>query len=123
MGAKLFLGVGDGACANVGSGSVDATTVAVTVGTTAAVRMVVPDGWIDRFTPCGLWIYRIDRKRLLLGGAISDGGSFMDWVCERLGGAMGPVDRSKLEADALLVPAASHGIIMLPFLSGERAPG
>jgi gluconokinase len=39
--ARLFLGLGDGACANVGSGCRDASLLAATVGTSAAVRVVV----------------------------------------------------------------------------------
>ncbi len=64
MGAKIYLGIGDGACANIGSGSVDDTTIAVTVGTSAAVRMVVdrmPS--VDYFSSnTGLFCYRIDKR-------------------------------------------------------------
>lgn len=39
--ARLFLGLGDGACANVGSGCRDDSVLAATVGTSAAARVVV----------------------------------------------------------------------------------
>ena len=41
--AKIYRGVGDGGCANVGSLCLDAKRVAVTIGTSAAVRVVSED--------------------------------------------------------------------------------
>src|SRR5262249_21952579 len=38
----FFLAVGDGAAANVGSGSIGPDRVALTIGTTAAMRVVLP---------------------------------------------------------------------------------
>ncbi len=65
----MYLGVGDGACANIGSGSVDDTTMAVTIGTSAAVRMVVnksvtgPSANEFLFSSnTGLFCYRIDKR-------------------------------------------------------------
>ncbi len=69
VGAKMYLGVGDGACANIGSGSVDDTTIAVTVGTSAAVRMVVnktvtgtASNDFSFSSNTGLFCYRIDKR-------------------------------------------------------------
>jgi len=39
--SKLFLGIGDGACANVGSRCYDSTRMAVTIGTSAACRIII----------------------------------------------------------------------------------
>ena len=41
QGARFFYGLGDGACANIGSGCRDASHVAVTIGTSAATRIVI----------------------------------------------------------------------------------
>lgn len=35
--------------------------------------------------PFGLWCYRIDRHRLLLGGALTDGGSVIKWLEDSFG--------------------------------------
>jgi gluconokinase len=65
--ARLLLPVGDGACANVGTGCVDATKLACTVGTSAAVRVVLPvPPPLPLGPPLGLWCYRIDCKRVRL---------------------------------------------------------
>lgn len=56
--------------------------IAITVGTSAAVR-IVDDGASACTAPEGLWRYRIDRSRTLIGGALTDGGSIVEW-CRKL---------------------------------------
>ncbi|MDP3064342.1 MAG: FGGY family carbohydrate kinase, partial [Chloroflexota bacterium] len=56
----FFLAVGDGAAANVGSGCVDASRVALTVGTTGAMRVLLAG--VPRSVPQGLWAYRLDAR-------------------------------------------------------------
>ena len=118
--ARLLLAVGDGAAANVGSGCSDASRVAVTVGTSAAVRVVVDAGEVAR-VPEGLWCYRIDRRRAVVGGALTDGGAVLEWVR----GLLRISDAELLEMQGALAEraAGAHGLSMLPFLSGERAVG
>ncbi len=60
-----------------------------------------------------------------MGGALSDGGGCSDWMFDILG-ADTPEKRSNLEMQALLESPVSPppvSLLMLPFLSGERAPG
>lgn len=59
--------------------------IAVTVGTSAAIRIVLPlDIMKSAEVPRGLWCYRISEKHVLLGGALSDGGSMFRWLHESL---------------------------------------
>jgi len=129
--ARFLLGVGDGACANLGSGCGDSGRLAVTIGTSAAARVVIAeeelppggeDGNHDRssLVPPGLWCYRIDRRRLLLGGALTDGGSLLKWISETF--RVGP-NAVSTESLAGKQQPGGHGLTILPFLSGERAPG
>ena len=127
----FFLAVGDGVGANLGSGCSDNRRIALTIGTTGAMRVVIPsDGSLSLAraggggdslseTPAGLWSYPIDRRRWLVGGALTDGGSLYSWLHETL---------AVQDADALLTGAAQlkpdeHRLTVLPFLRGERAPG
>src|SRR5579859_6928259 len=64
-----FPAVGDGAVANIGSGCTSHERMALTIGTSGAVRMVA--GQIDQIAR-GLWCYRVDRQHALLGGATSE---------------------------------------------------
>ncbi len=69
--------------------------------------------------PNGLWLYRVDRKRGLLGGATSEGGNLFAWLRNTL--QLPPL--AELEADLAASSPAAHGLIVLPFIAGERAPG
>ena len=59
-----FPAVGDGAAANVGSGCTNHDRIALTIGTTGAIRVVQAD--VPEVPP-GLWCYRVDRQHALLG--------------------------------------------------------
>jgi len=112
-----FPAVGDGAAANVGSGCVSPQRVALTVGTSSAMR-VVTDRPVPHVPP-GLWCYRVDRRRSLPGGALSEGGNVFAWMREtlRLG------DVSEIEQALAGMEPDAHGLTVLPFLAGERSPG
>ena len=114
---RWFPAVGDGAAANLGSGCSGPDRLAVTIGTTAAVRAVL-EGQVDSVPP-GLWSYCLDRHRSLLGGATSDGGSVYDWI----GKTLQLPDKTELEETLARVEPAAPGLAFLPFLSGERSPG
>jgi gluconokinase len=109
--------VGDGATANLGSGASTPESIALTVGTTGAMRVVVADPIPT--VPAGLWIYRVDRRRALLGGALSNGGSVFDWMRHTL--ALSDVRDLEVAVGALAPD--EHGLTILPFLVGERSPG
>ena len=112
-----FPALGDGAVANVGSGCAVTERMALTVGTTSALRAVVPANSIT--PPPGLWLYLLDARRALLGGALSEGGNFLAWLAKVL--RVPPLTDAETEAAAL--QPDSHGLTILPFLAGERSPG
>ncbi len=112
-----FPAVGDGAAANIGSGCISSRQVALTMGTTTALRVVLDT--LVHHLPAGLWCYRVDGQRSLLGGALSEGGSVYAWMKAILNLASHP---SFEDALAGMEPD-SHGLTVLPFLAGERAPG
>ncbi|MCA9914597.1 MAG: gluconokinase [Anaerolineae bacterium] len=109
------LAVGDGAAANVGSGAITPQQIALTVGTTAALRMITTAE--NPPVPPGLWSYRVDAQHHLIGGATFEGGGVYQWLRETL--AL-PDD---LEAQLQQRKAGEHGLVMLPLLNGERSPG
>jgi gluconokinase len=113
----FFLAVGDGAAANVGSGCVDPNHIALTIGTTAALRLISPETLPP--VPDGLWSYRVKRELHLIGGATSEGGNIFAWIRENL-----HLDgRSHLEDLLLNQRTDQHGLVFLPLLAGERSPG
>ena len=114
---RWFPAVGDGASANVGVGCLSPARVAVTVGTSSAVRVALTESVPQ--IPNGLWCYRIDHERLLLGGALSEGGSVFAWLRRTL-----DLDSvGHLEAELAEMRPDAHGLTFLPLLAGERSPG
>ena len=111
-----FPAVGDGAASNVGSGCVDATRMALNVGTSAALRVL---GGPLSSPSRGLWRYRLDRRVSLLGGALSEGGNAHAW-CRKV---LGLPDDAATDVALAGLGADDHGLTVLPFLAGERAPG
>lgn len=112
-----FPAVGDGAAANVGSGCLDSAHVALTIGTSGAIRLMTAQP-LERVLP-GLWLYRLDRERSLLGGATTEGGNAFQWLTQTL--KLPPP--AELEAQLAQMPPGEHGLTVLPFFAGERAPG
>jgi gluconokinase len=115
--AAVCPAIGDGAAANIGSGCDTPDRIALTIGTTGAMRMVV-DPSIEQ-VPLGLWLYRVDGARGLLGGATTEGGSLFAWLSQTL--RLPPA--AELEAKLVQRPPTAHGLTVLPFIGGERAPG
>jgi len=109
--------VGDGAAANIGSGCITPSRVALTMGSTTAIRSVVEKP--IPHVPNGLWCYRIDGPRSLPGGALSEGGSLFAWMKNTFQLA----DPLQFEAALNSLAPDGHGLTVLPFLAGERSPG
>ncbi|MBE2271392.1 MAG: gluconokinase [Anaerolinea sp.] len=113
----FFLAVGDGAAANIGSDCDEPNRIALTLGTTAALRIVSNER--RPHVPFGLWHYRVDAERHLIGGATTEGGNIFQWARETLRLDLTP----DLDAEFARRPADGHGLTFLPLLAGERSPG
>jgi gluconokinase len=112
-----FPALGDGACSNVGAGCTGADRAALMVGTSGALRVAWPSQAVT--PPEGLWCYRIDGRRIVVGGSLANGGSVYAWLREML--RLAP----DAETEAALAGSepGAHGLTVLPFLAGERSTG
>ncbi len=110
--------VGDGACSNIGAGCTTPERFALMIGTSGAERVVWTPPSNLRI-PWGTWCYRVDERRVVLGGALNDGGSLFDWLRRSL---RLPSLRS-LEDELAECEPDAHGLTVLPFWAGERSPG
>lgn len=112
-----YPAIGDGAAANLGSGCASPDKVAISMGTSSAVRTIITTP--DLVLPPGLWCYRVDRRRSLLGGAMTEGGSIFSWM-RRL---LNLESAGDLEVELGQMQPGQHGLTFLPLISGERSPG
>ncbi|MFN7995041.1 MAG: gluconokinase [Bryobacteraceae bacterium] len=114
-GIPWYPALGDGACNNVGSGCVLPHRYALMVGTSGAMRAVCES---DRITiPEGLWCYRVDTKRFVMGGALSNGGNVFAWMERNL--AVPHTEQVEKELETMT--PGSHGLTVLPLFAGERS--
>jgi gluconokinase len=114
QGRTLHLGGGDGPLGNLGVGAVGGGRVAVTVGTSGAVRRHLPE---RKPVSPGLFLYGLEGMGWIEGGAISNGGAVLDWL--RLQSSYS--HKEILQQAGLAAPGA-RGMEVYPYFLGERAP-
>ena len=103
--------------ATIGSGCAGRKKISITVGSTAAIRILL-DTNVDKSSK-GLWCYRLHNDYTLLGGSFSEGGNLINWAYNNL--KLPKIEN--LNSELLKLQSGSHGISVLPFLLGERALG
>ncbi|HKI93363.1 MAG TPA: FGGY family carbohydrate kinase [Gaiellaceae bacterium] len=101
----------DAACSNLGAGCTG-RRAALMVGTSGALR-ILHEPERPRPRP-GLFLYRLDERRVVEGGALSDGGNLYAWLERTLAPAQGGLAGRD---------PSDHGLTFLPFLGGERSTG
>jgi len=105
---RWFPALFDGACSNLGAGCTGRGRAALMVGTSAALRVLYETDAPD--PKPGLFLYRLDDRRVVEGGALSDGGNLYAWLGKTLAADAGD-------------PRPDHGLTFVPFLGGERSTG
>lgn len=116
MNALWFAPVSDGHTQSIGAGLVDSSQLVLSAATSGALRRLVTGTVGD--LPRGLWCYRIDEERSIIGGAVNDVGRAMTWLEETLA-LPGPA-----ELEAHLAAEPQPGVpLVLPWFTGERSTG
>ncbi len=118
--ARWFPAIGDGAASNIGANCIAENRAALMIGTSGAMR-VMREGAPPRALPESLWCYRADHRRVLTGGALSDGGGLYSWMKETLALING--DDAEIERELETLEPDAHGLTLLPFWAGERSTG
>ncbi len=116
---KIVMGGNDGCLANLGSGAMRKGELALTVGTSGAVRMAV-----NRYAPDPqqrLFNYRLDEQTFIVGGATNNGLVLLEWFQNLLERAQ-PWSVDEFAQEGLKAQAGAAGLVFLPFVLGERSP-
>lgn len=123
----FVIGAGDGVLSNLGVGAIDPGVVAITIGTSGAIRMVTDHPLTD---PKGrIFCYALTEKHWVIGGPVNNGGMIFRWVRDQLADSeaavairLGKDPYEVLTEIADQVTPGSDGLLFHPYLVGERAP-
>lgn len=129
----VVAGASDGALANLGVGAVHPGSLAISIGTSGAVRGIVRQPKLD--AEGRLFCYVVDDGHYIVGGPINNGGIVLRWLQElfysgNLGAdglatdaTISSIDfYAKMNGEVSGIAPGSEGLFCLPYLTGERAP-
>jgi gluconokinase len=113
----FVIGASDGPLANLGVGAINPGEVAITIGTSGAIRQLIATPKTDTLQQT--FCYTLTDSLSLIGGPTNNGGIVLQWLKEILG--------SHESYDAMIsqakhVAPGAEGLLFLPYLNGERAP-
>ncbi|MBP0725268.1 gluconokinase [Bacillus sp. RG28] len=123
----FVIGAGDGVLSNLGVNAIEPGVVAVTIGTSGAIRAVTDRPVTD---PKGrIFCYALTENHWVIGGPVNNGGMIFRWVRDQLGDSevaaakrLGKDPYEVLTEIANRVTPGADGLLFHPYLAGERAP-
>lgn len=117
-GFLYIIGGCDGPLANLGTGAMNEGFIALTIGTSGAVRLSIDQPFVDEHmrTQC----YHLHGNQYLSLGAVNNGAIVLQWLKETI--LKTNVSYEELFEEAEKIPAGSEGLLFVPYLLGERAP-
>ena len=123
----FVVGANDGVLSNLGVNAIQPGEVAVTIGTSGAMRAVVDRPSTD---PSGrTFCYALTGRHWVVGGPVNNGGIIFRWVRDEFAASetetakrLGIDPYEVLTRIAERIPAGAEGLLFHPFLAGERAP-
>ncbi len=117
----FVIGASDGCLANPGSGAHEHGSVAITIGTSGAVRVTSNQALPDRETMP--FSYILDEKTFICGGPINNGGLALQWWLKNINPpGTADNDYNVIFQQIENIDAGSNGLIFIPYITGERAP-
>ncbi|WP_100011622.1 gluconokinase [Lentibacillus sediminis] len=123
----FVIGATDGVLSNLGVNAMEEGVIAVTIGTSGAIRTVYSEPKTD---PKGrIFCYALTEKHWVIGGPVNNGGIILRWLRDEFAAAeVETAKRLAIDPYDVLTKIASgvnpgaDGLIFHPYLKGERAP-
>ncbi|OLN22183.1 gluconokinase [Domibacillus antri] len=123
----FVIGANDGVLSNLGVNAIEPGAVAVTIGTSGAIRTVTDKPVTD---PKGrTFCYALTENHWVIGGPVNNGGMTFRWVRDVIASAeaetakrLGIDPYEVLTRIAERVSPGADGLLFHPYLAGERAP-
>ncbi|MDQ0256721.1 gluconokinase [Evansella vedderi] len=113
----FVLGAADGQLANLGSGAISPGEVAISVGTSGAIRQFITGSQINETQET--FSYAFTDNTSIIGGPTNNGGITIQWLKEMME-FKGSHD--EFLAGAEKVEVGAEGVVFHPYINGERAP-
>ncbi|WP_017379556.1 gluconokinase [Paenisporosarcina sp. TG-14] len=124
---SFVIGASDGVLSNIGVDAIGKGEVAVTIGTSGAIRTIIDRPQTDE--KGRIFCYALTEKHWVIGGPVNNGGMVLRWIRDEF--ASSEVETAKrlgidpyevLTRIAKRVRPGSEGLLFHPYLAGERAP-
>jgi len=124
---KFVIGASDGVLSNLGVNAIRKGEIAVTIGTSGAIRTIIDQPQTDE--KGRIFCYALTENHWVIGGPVNNGGMVLRWIRDEF--ASSEVETAKrlgidpyevLTKIAERVKPGSNGLLFHPYLAGERAP-
>lgn len=113
----FVIGSADGQLSNLGSGALQPGEVAISVGTSGAIRQFTSS--FQTSPSQETFCYAFDEQKYIVGGPTNNGGVVLQWL-KQLISFHG--DIADLIEEGHKAPIGAEGLVFLPYINGERAP-
>ncbi len=114
---KLVIGAADGQLANLGNGAIKPGEVAISVGTSGAIRQLISGQHVNDNQET--FSYAFTENTSIIGGPTNNGGIALQWLKDMLE-YKGTHEEFLKDADNIGIGA--DGLLFIPYINGERAP-
>ncbi|WP_121610453.1 gluconokinase [Mesobacillus foraminis] len=123
----FIIGASDGVLSNLGVNAIRPGEIAVTIGTSGAIRTIIDQPQTDE--KGRIFCYALTEKHWVIGGPVNNGGMVLRWIRDEF--ASSEIETAKrlgidpyevLTKIAERVRPGSDGLLFHPYLAGERAP-
>lgn len=123
----FLVGASDGVLSNLGVNAIRKGEIAITIGTSGAIRTIIDRPQTDE--KGRTFCYALTEDHWVIGGPVNNGGMVLRWIRDELASAeVETAKRLGIDPYAVLTKIAervrpgSDGLLFHPYLSGERAP-
>jgi gluconokinase len=123
----FVIGASDGVLSNLGVNAIRKGEIAVTIGTSGAIRTIIDQPQTDE--KGRIFCYALTEKHWVIGGPVNNGGMVFRWIRDEFAAAevetakrLGIDPYEVLTKIAEGVKPGSDGLLFHPYLAGERAP-
>ncbi|KZZ85335.1 gluconokinase [Bacillus sp. SJS] len=123
----FIIGASDGVLSNLGVNAIKKGEIAVTIGTSGAIRTIIDKPQTDE--KGRIFCYALTQDHWVIGGPVNSGGMVLRWIRDEF--ASSEIETAKrlgidpyevLTKIAERVRPGADGLLFHPYLSGERAP-